>query len=617
MIRTTLSVCALFAALLLASRWVVLSNAAVPTKTHRGPSAATKPAKQKPAPPKPTLSASQPESHPSAAKTSIKLPTVAGAPFKMPDGCVEIQLGDAHRIVGANTDGRERVAPAEYLQGPIPTPHDYVLRPVDFEEEPADETDDVFGVLPRVRVSRSNDSSRVLISDVLGEVETEEETELELEPAPFRGEGKPLAEDDADEMELELDGEATLDAEMADEDGDATLDAEIGGSDTDEIITDSEFLKDEASSPEEDAAIEEDATTDTAEFGPVAPKKEIELTPELIALREKLRDCLAHYYYRPENVATRSPWGAMHYMLAYGVDSQLIAGNRKVNAVGWLCYNGVCNGQNLFWAEDGKLHARIGVGVQGHAGQYLAMLAQSKVPADFPIKTVGHDFTIADLIQHEKDTCKPNTELTFKLIALMHYCKSDEQWISDEGQEWNIPRLIKEELRQPIIGAACGGTHRLMGFSYAIRKRQQRNEEFSGQWLRAKKFIDDYHEYTFRLQNPDGSFSTEWFAGRGDFGAAGRRLETTGHTTEWLAYSLSEEQLIEPRMVKSVAYLTDLLYEGRNSKWNIGPLGHGLHALAIYDERVFGGKPGQRQEQLASHEKALAAKRRPQEPRRR
>ena len=52
-------------------------------------------------------------------------------------------------------------------------------------------------------------------------------------------------------------------------------------------------------------------------------------------------------------------------------------------------------------------------------------------------------------------------------------------------------------------------------------------------------------------------------------------------------------------MIKSVSYLTNLLLENRNEKWSIGPLGHGLHALAIYDERVFGGKPGTREQQLA------------------
>jgi hypothetical protein len=105
------------------------------------------------------------------------------------------------------------------------------------------------------------------------------------------------------------------------------------------------------------------------------------------------------------------------------------------------------------------------------------------------------------------------------------------------------------------------------------------------------------------LQNPDGSFSTDWFAGRADFGPASKRLETTGHITEWLAFSLTKPQLAEPRMIRSVNYLTDLLLDNRNEKWGIGPLGHGLHALAMYDERVFGGKPGTRAIELAEARK--------------
>jgi hypothetical protein len=348
----------------------------------------------------------------------------------------------------------------------------------------------------------------------------------------------------------------------------------------------------------------EDKVEEKAEESkPLEEKKE--LTPELKALREKLRDALAHYYQQPENVANRSPWGAMHAMIAYGVDTELIAQNKKVNAIGYLCYNGNCNNQTLFWVQNGKLQTKIGPGVQGHAGQFLAMLAQSRVRTDYPMKVDGYDFHVADLIAHEKHTCQPRTELTFKLIALTHYLKSDDKWKSFDGQDWDIPRLIKEELAQPIIGAACGGTHRLTGFSYAVHKRQKRNEPMTGQWERARKFIEDYHEYTFKLQNPDGSFSTNWFESRGDEGPPSRRLETTGHITEWLAYSLSEQELEDPRMIKSVDYLTNLLLDNRNEKWSIGPLGHGLHALAIYDERVFGGKPGNRADELARQVKPL------------
>ena len=340
----------------------------------------------------------------------------------------------------------------------------------------------------------------------------------------------------------------------------------------------------------------ESETADDAEPDAIT---EASLTADQLELRDKVRQCLAHYYFRPENVAIRSPWGSMHWMLAYGVDSQLIAGPKRVNAIGYLNYNGVCNGQRLFYTSGGKIQAQVGVGVQGHAGQYLAMLAQSRVKADYPMLVDGQKFTVADLIEHEKLTCRPASELTFKLIALSHYLKSDDKWTSNDGQQWDIPRLIKEELAQPINGAACGGTHRMTGFSYAVRKREQRGEPIVGQWKRAKKFVEDFHEYTFKLQNADGSFSTAWFVMRAEDGDIGKRLQTTGHITEWLAFSLSKEQLAEPRMVKSVDYLTTIMLENRNEKWSIGPLGHAIHALAIYDERVFGGKPGTREQKLA------------------
>jgi hypothetical protein len=343
------------------------------------------------------------------------------------------------------------------------------------------------------------------------------------------------------------------------------------------------------------------ATQKSEPSGDIAPPEPpaAPLPPELVELRGKIRECLAWYYFRPENVATRSPWGVMHAMIAYGVDTQVISNNQRVNAIGYLCYNGTCNGQRLFYTQNGQIQTQIGPGVQGHAGQFLAMLAQSRVKKDFPMQIDGYQFTVADLIEHEKLTCRPRTELTFKLIALTHYLKSDEKWRSNDGQEWDIPRLIKEELAQPINGAACGGTHRLTGFSYAVRKREQRGEPIEGQWKRAKTYIEDFHDYTFKLQNDDGSFSTEWFVMRADSPDPARRLQTTGHIVEWLAYSLAKDELTDPRMVKSVEYLTDLLLERKYDRWSIGPLGHGLHALAIYDERVFGGQPGQRATELA------------------
>ena len=173
----------------------------------------------------------------------------------------------------------------------------------------------------------------------------------------------------------------------------------------------------------------------------------------------------------------------------------------------------------------------------------------------------------------------------------MHYLDSDETWTSRSGETWSIPRLIHEELKQPIRGAACGGTHRLMGFSYAINKRILRGKPMTGEFLRAQKFINNYHRYTFSLQNPDGSFSTDWFTRRGANPDVDRRLKTTGHVAEWLAFSMSDEEMRDPRMTKAIDYLATILLGDQSRTWEIGPLGHGLHALAVYDARLSAVRP--------------------------
>lgn len=334
------------------------------------------------------------------------------------------------------------------------------------------------------------------------------------------------------------------------------------------------------------------------------------LSPELVALRNQVRKTLATYYHEPISIADHSPWGIMHALIAYGVDTQIVVNGKQVNAIGHLCFNQPCRGMQLMTLEGKNLRVQIGPGYQGHAGQFLAMLAQSRVMVDYPIRVGGREFTVADLIESEKQTCRTKSELTFKLIGLSHYLPLDATWKNDLGENWSISRLIKEELAQNVVGAACGGTHRMTGFSYAVNRKVKLNEEFDGQFLRAAKFVDNYHDYIFKLQNSDGSFSTNWFAGRGDDPTEKRRIETTGHMVEWLVCSLPKDQLTDPRVVKAVDYLSKLLLNQAQKKQTIeiGPRGHALHGLAIYGERVFGDRPGQREEILAKTEAILAKK---------
>ena len=316
---------------------------------------------------------------------------------------------------------------------------------------------------------------------------------------------------------------------------------------------------------------------------------------DLLLLRSKIRACLHDYYKQFDDVERREPWDILHAALAFGVDATVLSGGEPVNAIGWLCWNGPCRNQLLLGTDEHGLRAHRGPGVQGHAGQLLAVLAQSRVPTTYPLRVGTREFTVADLIRFEQETCDSSGDNTFKLLGLSFYLDTDETWTNRMGETWSVERLLASELNQPIDrGAACGGTHRLMSLSYAVARRKRQGEPVESHWRRAEQTIDQFHNYAFAFQNDDGSFSTNWFTRRGDDHGLAKRLFTTGHTLEWLAFSLPKDELTSPPVAHAVDYLAAMLREHADELWNPGPRGHALHALAIYNERVFGSHPGDR-----------------------
>ncbi len=328
---------------------------------------------------------------------------------------------------------------------------------------------------------------------------------------------------------------------------------------------------------------------------PTAPQQQRALPPltkNQILLRNKVRQVLKHYYNRPLVATERSPWEVMHGMLAYEVHSRVLQGGPKsqpITAVGWLCFNQPCENRTLMYLnEDGDLRVKVGPALQGHHGQLLALLAQARVRSDYPLKVEGKDFTVNDLIEVEKLTCYPKTELTFKLIGLQRYLDINDTWVNDQGMQWDFPKLIAEEMAQPVRTAACGGTHRLAGLALAVKKRRAAGLPIDGQYAAAQKFVANYQNYAYRLQNSDGSFSTDWFKGSAADPDIDRRLKTTGHQLELLIYAGSEEQLNYYRTVRAVNYLANIMYANRTRDWEAGPLGHAIHSLVLYDRLAFG-----------------------------
>jgi hypothetical protein len=325
-----------------------------------------------------------------------------------------------------------------------------------------------------------------------------------------------------------------------------------------------------------------------APFDMALPRLVTPLAPNVQRLRAPIRSALAYHQARRENVAERTPWGVFHAILPYRDQTQLIAGRKIVNAISWLAGNQPMRGLRLLTKDAQGLTARQGIGLQGHQGQMLAIFAQTGVPAEYPLYIGRERFTVQDLIDREMADCRPATELTFVLIGLAGYLPTDSHWESSDGESWDFERLLREELSQPIVGAACGGTHRLMGYTFALRQRRAEGLPITGQWERADEYVQDFIKYALSLQNPDGSMSTSWFEGRADNGKLERKLQTSGHIMEWLIYALPPERLTEDRVVRGVSFLTRCLWDQRERDWEVGPKGHALRALALYQHRVLG-----------------------------
>jgi len=351
---------------------------------------------------------------------------------------------------------------------------------------------------------------------------------------------------------------------------------------------------DTASKPDAKPAKAAKPAKDSA--APPAAKPKPRLSPELTALRDQVRQQLAAHQKQTFNTQQNSATEILSVCLAFGCDSEVSfngADGNRISAITCLCWNYPCQGFELLGYHKKHAAARIGYGYQEHPGEFLAMLAMSRVADDFPIKLGAKPRKIADLVEAEKLGCRSGGDSSLKLIGLAYYV-TEPEWKNDLGETWSIGRMIDEELDQPVVTASDGGLNRLMGLSYAVARRAKRGQPIEGQFLRARKYIGQFQEFALRQQNPDGSWGPYFLAVRAASPDAVSQLRSTGRVLEWLAMSLPEEKLTDPRVVNAIECVLRLVGSQRY-QWNapslstqeIVSLGHTLHALAIYDGRAF------------------------------
>lgn len=330
---------------------------------------------------------------------------------------------------------------------------------------------------------------------------------------------------------------------------------------------------------------------------PANPPAALQLSPELTALRDHVRGVLAAYAQQPVNTQENTPNDLLKYCLAYGCDTQVRFGDgaaAPVSGVGCLCGNCILGGYQMLSLVDGQVIVRVGYAYQDHPFQLLATLALSRVPQTYGLRIGAHHGTVAELVQSEKLNCREGTNLACALTGLAFYAESGQEWKSRDGQTWSVSRLIEQELGRAVPIDRSDALDHLIGLSVAIERQQHAGRPLEGQFVRARKYVNDWQKYALSAQNPDGSWHPNFLAMRGATRDTIGHLFSTGYILEWLAFSLSADRLEDRGVVSALTYATGVL-ESSASRWSpnstspreIEAIGHALHGLRLYNERVF------------------------------
>ncbi|MEZ6065414.1 MAG: hypothetical protein R3B90_06820 [Planctomycetaceae bacterium] len=284
-----------------------------------------------------------------------------------------------------------------------------------------------------------------------------------------------------------------------------------------------------------------------------------------------------------------TPWQIMHGVLALRQDYRLKTRTGTVSAIEFVSSGPIFRGESWFQKtpHGGRAHPfNIPYHFEGHVNQFPALLSMSALPLDHQLKTPDGPITIQDIVNNAKRTVNTNEEITWTLWFLTQYIPQESQWVNQQGQSWSMSRLIQIQVADPVHDAPCGGTHGLFALAFARNAYLSQNGRLKGIWLNAEMKLRQHTELARQLQNADGSFSTNWFRGRGYTADFKERIKTSGHMLEWLMMALPESRLDEVWVRRAIQCVANDLIVNANAPAECGPMYHALHSLVLYRERV-------------------------------
>jgi hypothetical protein len=289
---------------------------------------------------------------------------------------------------------------------------------------------------------------------------------------------------------------------------------------------------------------------------------------------------------------TNGFWTVFHAILGMGPGTKLRDPDTdaRINALEYICSGGEVRGMRFIQTKHG-LDVQTGptfVG-QGHQDQYVAEMAQWGIDADRRFVVDGKNYTYMDFVRHTqmRASIKSDQELSWAIIVIGQYLGTDVAWTNELGEKLTFEDIVRYELKADVEDAACGGTHRLFGLTWVYHLHLRKGGKKTGVWQEIADKTIQYRNFAHRNQNPDGSFSTSFFKGPGNEDDDLLRINTTGHTLEWLSLALTDEELKQQWVQDAANRLSLLILDLADEPIEGGSLYHAAHGLLLYYARVY------------------------------
>lgn len=323
-------------------------------------------------------------------------------------------------------------------------------------------------------------------------------------------------------------------------------------------------------------------------------------------MRQMLDEVIDFTARRYLDTQRHAAWQIMHAAVAYGRDTMIYHEGQLVPALDWVLAGGNMRGWNMEPTEHG-VRSRVESGTAigpGHEDQWLAILANWGYDWNDTFRL--HDrpeqeYHVSDLVREAMWSMRDGKEASWSIVAFTKYLPrdandpsrrsgklADARWKAQDGTEWTVERVIAMEAAQDLGTSACGGTHRLTGMYQALKRHKEEGGELTGGWLAADRVIRDSVEKARQYQQPDGSFSTNFFQRPGTSPDSTAILHSTGHTLEFLAIVLPDEELQQTWVARAAVRLCRILQQTRNMDLECGALYHAVNGLIRYRQRLFG-----------------------------